>query len=364
MLRSRALIAVLAVSCLAATQAATQVMVPNTALTDAMRSAVRGLRGKFGELQPWQQKVFDQEILANPQDYVREYRQVGDRYKIDVDQVLIQKFLAFHAPDFLGNAQPRFAVRVEADAGCSVCEAAAPGLRKLFQSKLEIRNAKAVWFKDEEMPIAASGGAPELPRLALLQSLETSRGLQGSLLVRIEAILEKDSETGAVIPPAHPEDAKFALRLGLAMAGGRTRVIRQVEFQYTEPVEPLARKLWLEVITELAIKSDGSSGSAALGAVGAGPAEVLLQVTGVRDYFMLNQLKSQVQLAVGEMQPVIERSLSRGRVVLAIRTDRSMEEIRGKISKVTLGPAGQLRLMLSSSPAKGRDGLVLEGEIR
>ena len=360
MLRFRALIAALAVSCLAATQATVQ----NTALSDAMRSTVRGLRGKFGELQPWQQKIFDQEILANPQDFVREYRQVGDRYKIDVDQVLIQKFLAFHAPDYLGNAQPRFAVRVEADAGCSVCESAAPGLRKLFQSKLEVRDAKVVWFKDEEMPIAASGGVPELPRLVLLQSLEASRSLQGSLLVRIEAIQEKDSETGAVIPPAHPEDAKFALRVGLAMSGGKSRVIRQVEFQYTEPVEALARKLWLEVITDLAIKSDGSSGAVALGAVGAGPAELLLQVTGVRDYFMLNQLKSQLQLAVGDMQPVIERSLSRGRIVLAIRTDRPIEEIRGKISKVTLGPTGAQRLVLSSSPDKGHDGLMLEGEIR
>lgn len=343
--------------------------VQSSALADAMRNAVRGLRGKFGEMPPWQQKIFDQEVLTSAQDFVREYRQVGDRYKIDVDQVLIQKFLAFHAPDFLGNAEPRFAVRVEADAGCSLCEAAAPALKKLYQSKLEIRDAKAVWFKDEEMPVAASGGAPELPRLALLQSLETSRGLQGSLLVRIEAILEKDSETGQVIPPAHPEDAKFALRLGLSMntAGntGKNKLIRQVEFQHTEAVEPLARKLWLEAVTELAIKADGSAGAVA-GAMtgGAGPAEVLVQVTGVRDYFMLNQLKSQLQLAVGEMQPLIERSLARGRVVLAIRTDRPIDEIRGKISKVTLGAGGTLRLVLSAVPAKGRESLVLEGEIR
>jgi hypothetical protein len=338
-----------------------------------MRAAVKGIRGKFGELTPWQQKIYNDEIMAFPQDYVREYRQVGDRYKIDVDQVMIQRALVFHAPDFLGNAQPRIATRVEADEGCSLCQGAAPVLRKLFQSKLEIREARAQWFKDEELPVASSSTAStsvaELPRLALLQGLEVSRGLQGSLMARVEAQVLKDAETGQVIEPAHPEDAKFVLRLGLSL-GKNTRIFRKVEFQYTEPVEPLARKLWLEVMTELAGKTDLAPSLA--GAAAAGPPEVVIQVSGVRDYFQLTQLKAQIQLALGEMQPVIERSLARGRVVLAIRTDRTLDEVRSKLAKATVvaasgsGPATSLpqRLVLSGSPAKGREGLILEGELK
>lgn len=321
---------------------------PEAART-ALKAVVTRLEAQPGGIAPWQKVLVEEEILHEPQNFVRESRQMGDQFKVAIDEVLLRRVLLFYGPTHLGNEQPRLAARIEAQEGCEICTAASPPLKKLFQEQLDRRMARPVWFRDQELPNSAPSSAeePEMPRMGLLHALEASRGLQGAFLLRIEGIPTRDEETGRIVQPAHPEDARLVLKLGLSFGGStRQKIFKKLEFQATDAIEPLARKLWIEAMSDLGARLEAGGGGAQTGVslaagVGAGASagrpEVLLRVSGVQDYFQLTALKSQLQLAVGELDPVIERVLARGKVTFAIRTSKSLDEVRSSLGAVLVG---------------------------
>jgi hypothetical protein len=324
-------------------------------LSEAIKSALAAFKPSLGELTSWQKVIFTDEMLASGEDFVREHRQVGGRIQVTLDEALIRKSLLFYAPSFIGNEQPRVAARIEAGERCPFCEEALPVLKKVLQPRLEHRAMRPLWFRDEEMPNTPAQGTPEvlavqMPRFGFLRALEISRGLQGAVMVRIEPM-------GQVVDDSsHAEDGKYVLRLGMTL--GRFTVSKKVEFNPTESVETLARRLWTESISELTDRGPKVE-SAPL--VASGPPEVLLWVYGVRDAFLLSTLKAQIQLSVGGLTPVLERRLLRGKVLLAIRTEKPIEEIRSALSKVTVGSE---RLVLAAVAGFGKDPSILEGELK
>ncbi|MFN7685413.1 MAG: hypothetical protein ACK5QT_08385 [Oligoflexia bacterium] len=345
-------------------------------LDEAITAALSGLKTELGQIAPWQKKIFDQEILPFGQDFVREQRLVStasqspsqSSIKIELDQALIRKALSFYAPQALSNAEPRVAARIEASEGCSVCTSAIEPLKKLIQARLENRGIRPVWIKDEEMPATPAQGTPpvlakQLARVGFLRSLEISRSLQGSVLLRVESLVGLDSSPQGQGDAVHSEDAKFSLKMGISL--GSWVSFKRVDFQATQPIDGLARRLWTEAMAEFTERGTfAASVHAAPSNLGTtpseetwAPSEVLIHVTGVRDYFMLTALKSQLQLAVGELSPVIERVMSRGQVTLAIRTALGAAEVRSKISGISVG---QQKLVLASGSAD----LPLEGELK
>jgi hypothetical protein len=335
-------------------------------VNESVRSALYGLQPSLGELTNWQKRLFNDEIVANGQDFVREHRLIGDRVKVELDEALIRRTLTFYAPQALGNDEPRVAARVEAAERCPLCDASVEPLKKLLQARLEARGVKPVWFKDEEMPAAASPGAPaaitqQLPRFGFLRALELSRGLQGSVLVSIEPVMKQANAEGMADGELEAEDGRFVLRLGLTM--GRLVSSKKVEFQRIDSVEVLARRVWTESMAELTEgtrvgrASGGFSASVAESGAASGsvaPAEVLIVVQGVREFAILSGLKGQIQQALGGSMPVIERSLIRDKVVLAIRTSQTPDEVRGKLAAITVGSQ---KLVLGQGP-------LLEGELK
>jgi hypothetical protein len=338
-----------------------QTPVPQARLSQAIQTSLLALKPSLGELAPWQKTIFTDELLAHGEDFLKEHRQLGDKVQVTLDEALIRKVLSFYAPKVLGNDQPRIAARIEAGERCKLCEDGVPVLKKLFQTRLDNRAMRPVWFKDEEMPSTPAQGTPEelatqLSRFGFLRALEISRGLQGALLVRVEPTTLIDQETGQVVEPLHPEDGKYVLRLGLTL--GKFVVSKKAEFQPTESIETLGRRLFTEALSELTDRAPKLDTGPYLAK---GPAEILLWVYGIRDYFVLTNLKAQVQLAVGELTPVLERSLSRSKLLLAIRTEKSSEEVRRALSAVTVGSQ---KLVLSAVSGYGKDPSVLEGELK
>lgn len=339
----------------------------------ALQAVVTRLEAQPGGLAQWQKALIEQEVLLEPQNFVRESRQAGDQFKVTIDELLLRRVLLFYGPTHLGNEQPRLAARIEAQEGCEICTAAAPALKKLFQQQLDRRMARPVWFRDQELPSSAPSSAeePEMPRLGLLRALETSRGLQGAFLLRIESIPTRDEETGRIVQPAHPEDAKLLLRLGIVLGGSaRQKIFKKLEFQATDSIEHLARKLWIEAMSDLGSRLEVGpggvqAGTSLAGSQGTPPGrpEVLLRVAGVQDYFQLTALKSQLQLAVGELDPVIERVLARGKVTFAIRSSKSVDEVRASLGAVLIG---NKRLVIRGvNPAGGGEiGKEIFGEIQ
>ncbi len=320
---------------------------PPAGLQEVLRGAVSAARTKLGTLQPWQQLLFTSEVLPQAESFVREYRPQGANYKVEVDEAMLRNYLAFFAPSLLGIEQPLFLFRVESQPGCIPCSESVPSLRRLLESRMAGRGARLSWMKDGELPALSTlpKPLPEFPLLALMQSQVTHRGAQGVVVLRSERASQKDDESGMEL---HQEDKKFRLILGFS--AGKITEVRSLEFQATDSTELSSRKLVLEAMggigarirEELARDSSKFDGRAI--------PEVLLRVAGVQDYFVLNQLKSQAQLALGELNPVQERRLSKGRSVLAIRTRLTGSELKKRLSGMQLGAS---RLVIKD---------VLEGE--
>jgi hypothetical protein len=327
------------------------------ALQDALRSAVAATRAKLGTLQPWQQLLFTGEVLPQAENFVREFRPQGTGYKVDVDEAMLRSYLAFFGAKMLGTDQPQFLVRVEADPSCTPCQESIPSLRRLLEARLSSRGVRLMWIKDGEVPpksaLQKAGG--EFPSLALIQSLEFARGAQGTVVLRSERATQKDDESGLEL---HKEDKKFRLILGFS--AGKVSEVRSLEFQATDSTEQSSRRLVLETMSGVGAKFLEQATRDATKSEGRIVPEVLVRVAGVRDYYALNQLKSQVQLALGELNPVVERRLAKGRVVLAIRTKLSGAELRKKLQAVALGGT---QLMIRDV-LEGESGIELEAEIQ
>lgn len=151
-----------------AAPAANSALASTSAPVEAMRSAVSESAMKLGALEPWQKKILEDELLQQPQELVREYRQAGAQFKVSIDEPLLKRLLVFYGPKVmgpLGNEQPRVAARVESEEGCASCASAVAMLRKLFNSRLDHRMVKPLWIKDSELPQSppSSADEPELP---------------------------------------------------------------------------------------------------------------------------------------------------------------------------------------------------------
>jgi hypothetical protein len=342
-------------------------------MNESVRSALYGFQSSLGELKNWQKRIFNDEIVANGQDFVREHRLIGDRVKVDLDETLIRRTLQFYAPEALGNEEPRVAARIEAAERCALCDSSVEPLKKLLQSRLEARGLRTVWFKDEEMPAAPAQGTPggiasQLPRFGFLRALELSRGLQGSMLVRVEPLMKSGDSESAGDSELEPEEGRFVLRLGLTL--GKLQSSKKVEFQRVDSIEVLARRLWTESMVELTQGRTSGTASAGAGAAAeTGPGvqvepEVLIAVSGVRDYAALSSLKFQIQQVLGGSVPVLERSLLRGKVVLALRTAQGADELRGKLSALDVGSQKLILAKESATSGSPQGVSALEGELK
>ncbi|MEN9722651.1 MAG: hypothetical protein RJB38_637 [Pseudomonadota bacterium] len=304
-------------------------------LSDAFRAAVSASLPSLGKLKPWQQQLFDAEVLPFAESFVREYRPKDSGYQVDVDEGMIRNYLSFFAPAALSKESPRFQVQVEAGPGCGFCSRALPALKRTLDMRLSSRGMKP--FVSSSAPSGATSAKAEPDGLVSFRILKPAR------------LTESDD--------AHAEDRKVVLKFQLS--AGSIHEERQLEFAETDSVEESARKLLLEAFTGIGSRVLAAQALDSQKNQPQVSAEVLLKVSGVRDYFILSQLKSQVQLAVTGLQPVVERQLSKGSCILVLKTKFSPAELKAKLQGLALdqGKLTMGEVLVSDSE------ITLEGQI-
>jgi hypothetical protein len=188
------------------------------------------------------------------------------------------------------------------------------------------------------------------------------------MLVRVEPLMKSGDSESAGDSELEPEEGRFVLRLGLTL--GKLQSSKKVEFQRVDSIEVLARRLWTESMVELTQGRTSGTASAGAGAAAeTGPGvqvepEVLIAVSGVRDYAALSSLKFQIQQVLGGSVPVLERSLLRGKVVLALRTAQGADELRGKLSALDVGSQKLILAKESATSGSPQGVSALEGELK
>ncbi|HAR42450.1 MAG TPA: hypothetical protein DCS07_07430, partial [Bdellovibrionales bacterium] len=161
-----------------------------TMLTDAIV--------KIGELEVWQKKIVEDEVIPQYQRFIRDYRQTGNRVSGVADLEILQNYLRFYAPKTLKFQNKKVLTILKVDTACTKCTASTPGIRDLVKNRLQRRGLVPVWLNDEE--VSGFKGKALNDRVT---ELAKTKGLAGALVMQWGQVISDD------IDDIHGEDKNY-----------------------------------------------------------------------------------------------------------------------------------------------------------
>jgi hypothetical protein len=345
------------------------------AISEALRKAVLEEQSRLTELDPAQKRVFQEEVLAFPARFVRDYRASGGKVRAEVDGQAIRFFLAPRLPSSRPSAVPgagpnegqvSIGVVYRAEAGCAKCaqlfsrvrsgggapSAAVPlGFPLLVTDSLRRRGFVPVvlsgvdFFSSGEAPSFSPGRTPEgaSQRSAWerrLGELAAARGWGGVGLFEASRVpVDPDDPEQA----SHADDPEYLLASRLVLAAPGEAVDRkdagkdakrgfdsgtvlthaeELRFLGSDSPEPLFQQLFVDAWTGIggrwlarAASVAGDAGTVADHA----DRGVALRLRGFRDFAGYSALRAQLRAALSEMGTLEERRLAQGQVVFVLR---------------------------------------------
>lgn len=274
---------------------------------------------RLGPLEPWQSRIFDDEVLTEYMRFIRDYRASRTGVEAQADMDAIRRYLRFYAPKSLGSEGGRSLPIIVAylpAPSCSKCVSSAPALRRLIQARLEHRGLRPIWAPPRAL---AGGGDP----VQAIEALAGRKKAVGSLLVQAGPA-PVDS-----IDAAHEEDSLFRIRSTLSIRDPAldAQEQRQLDLLDTGDFVKSESKLLTDAFTDLGDKLDQRQASQSDGMRG----EVLIEVSGFGTYSRYSQARDQISQALQGVGDVEERRVSRGKVILAVSTDAGLDKVRSSL---------------------------------
>jgi hypothetical protein len=331
MLSSRWIISILAPIgvCLAAPPVATQkgaTPAPSVSsnaspdLSNRLQTYFLNAKKELGALEPWQQKLFDEEALPEYQRYMRGYRLTGNAnnpgISADIDFESLRQFLRFYAPKSLKREKPSIVAVLKPQTNCSKCVSSLPEVKTLVASRLERRGFKVIWVTPTELGDASLTGA-ELEAAANQNALQ--KKAVGAMVVRWQnAVGDADA--------MHPDERHYSIHSSLDIRDV-SKSQAQLEVAANGSFERSAGKLIADAFTELGARmSELEVSQSELKRD-----EIVIDVVGIRSFAQYEALKNGLQSAIktGQLE---EQKVSRGHAVFAVFSDAPAQKIQQAIA--------------------------------
>lgn len=268
---------------------------------------------RLGPLEPWQNRIFDDEVLTEYQRFIRDYRASRAGVEAQADLDAIRNYLVFYAPKSLKKENPTLVVAYLPAKSCPKCVASAPAIRRLLQERLSHRGLSLIWEGSREF--SARGD----PRQAI-DGLVAERKAVGSLLV------EAGPAPVDSIDAAHEEDSLFRLRSTLVI-GDVAQERQQLDLLDTGDFVRSESKLLTDAFTDLGDKVQRMEAGQSV----VSHAEIQVEVSGFKDYSQYSKARDQITQSLQGLATVEERRVSRGQVVLAVETDSGLDKVRSSL---------------------------------
>jgi hypothetical protein len=314
-------------------------------VTRKQKKALIEVKGRMGELEPWQEKVFQDEALPQYSRFIRDYR--SSTGAVDVDFESLKNYLSFYGPKALPGKGDEPVILIYllpgGDECGEKCAAATPALRKLVAARVARRGLKAAWLSAGEFGSVSSKLAGSLKDKALdekLASLVKTRAAGGGLLLQWDQIPQDPDD-------AHGDEKRFTLRAHLEVPGLAYKGDGRMELLENDAFEPAAARLLTDITAELgaravvAERSSNARGNGGAVEPAAGveldAPEVRVTLNDVRDFAALSLTKTELQAKFPQAS-VQERTVARGTAELAIVGERSPENVRRGLAGVTGRP--------------------------
>lgn len=280
---------------------------PAPALQDLLKNNVIASQTRLGALEPWQKRIFDDEIVPQYQRFIRDYKPSSEGVTVEVDMDGMKKYIAFFAPKALGVDKPSLAVVVEGAQGCAKCIEGLSAYKRIARARLERRGFSVV---DEKTP-ARLRGSPV-----------------GELQLRSREMAPEELDS------AHAGERHFEVTLKFKVEaagfGGFKRDDRS-ELMEEDGVENAAARLLTDALVELGARVLAASASNAGGARDG----LLLTLVGFKNNEQYEKARTKIADLAGGT--VVERTMARGQAVLALRGARASKDLRSALANVQLG---------------------------
>ncbi len=326
-----------------AAQAPSSQIGPVRSNQDQLRAAVADSEKKLGTLEDWQKKIFDEEVVPNYLRFIRDYRPGAQGLNVDLDLDGIKKYMQFHASSLLagGGSVNHLLIFEQVQPDCEKCTASRDELHKAVEVMIERRGFLPVWVKPEETAKSPS----EL--VALKKAL-------GALQLHWNALPSDPDDT------VHADERHYQISVSILLKGrtadGSDSGVKGM-VQHEGQLEVMEDERFLDAAARLLGVAFTEFGSKPILAAAGGVAadELLLELSGVRDFKHFSQLKFLIQ-GVLKTSFVEEKQVSRGKAVFSIRPFQAVNDVKQVLSGLRMDPG-----VLTVTEANAR---LIKAEIR
>ncbi len=293
----------------------------------ALARAVSESEPRLGQLDPWKKRIFDEEVVPQYSRFIKDYRPGANGLVIEIDYEAILRYIAFYAPRTLKPADSKtvkIALFHKVDPTCERCMAAHEKVRSLMIPRVDRRGFQPFWISQDDLPSIELSG-PDLFEKVL--EVGEKRGAIAVLVIetRLAPIDAIDS--------AHADERKFIVEtylLAKPLGDADLRFSGQLEVMESDPIEQAAARLLSDAFSQfgqkalLAERAEGDSRSQ----------EFELALNGVKEYSQFMKLRQAIINAIPDAVWVEERKMKRGRMVLGIRSNRSLDAVKRQLAQV------------------------------
>jgi hypothetical protein len=297
------------------------------ASADRLKSALNESIGLLGALEPWQKKLFDEEVLPNYQRFIRDYSST----RVDVDVVNLKNYLNVHAKKSFKREHTNSVVFLHSEAACTKCTEATQGIHKLVKARLERRGFTPAWQTAEELGVTKF--RCEQAEEKFLKFAGERTNLSAALMMCWQEIPPDDIDT------AHADEKRYIVRSMLLVRDGSDGLVRiagQLEVIEHDGFGAPAERLLTDAFTDAGGRLASISKT-----VASGKEEISVEVSGIRDFAHFARVKTRLNEVLQGVASVEERKLSRGQAVFSVLTPRNIEEIRAKLAGFGVGIEGE-----------------------
>ena len=290
---------------------------PVDALGAKLQAFLIDAKSQLGPLKPWQEKIFNEEVLDQYKRFILDYRASSTGVEAEADMDAIRKYLRFYGPDSLKRENPTILVDLKHQADCEKCEQEAPALKQLVVERLKRRGLKIVWVKPQDL------ANPDLTGHELndaVNQLAAQDKAVGALVVQWHVgAVDEENETHYLI------DSYLTIR-------DVNQYEEKLDLMDTGSFEASEAKLLTDTFTDVGDKLEQLE----VNHSELNRDEIQVVLNGFQSFAEYSAARDGISDALKNNASVEERRIGRGTAVLSVFTNQSIQNIRTQLAALKL----------------------------
>jgi hypothetical protein len=289
-------------------------------LSVKLQTLVANSKSQLGTMEPWQKKLFDDEVIPQYQHFIRDYRATNGpngQVAAEIDFDNLRNYLRFYAPKALKRENPTILVWLNTAADCSICQTNAADIKAIVKSRLEHRGFVGQWAQGNEKLDPAA-----------LEQVATAKQASGTAVIEWKVAPADDEDA--------KEDTEYLLKSSVDIrdvghSEGQLQILdtgnfaRSIGQLLTDAFTDLGAKVERTEITHSEMNRN----------------EVWVEVSGIGDYAQYVAIRDGIRDILKNVASVQEQKIARGKETLAVFTELPVAKIQ---ELLTGTPIGQVKL--------------------